>query len=1458
MTEDFLCSFLKAVAMGDLGAVISRFAPVYTGTAGQVNFQHPDSGNSALILAAEGNHPEVVAFLLGHGADVTLCNYNNQTALHVANGEIQRLLLSAIKRASFPHLQMPQAAWQGDLEVLQHLLATEQSLDINEQNQQGLTPLMLAVRDIDLFERLLLVTEYRPLAVIQELLKHNADPRLCDFSGKSAACYLSGLRSPRGQQLTDALALGVSTSDTQERAATDSCPNTETHLLDSAQSAGDQDGLTPGSCTHRTQVCLGEEGIHDLELSTEDIRPEPKIILDFQKASGSLGAIEKEYKDCESSLPRLWATASLSNNEAMTFQTKRHPSLPPFPQKRDEHTTQLRRLGLGYLVQGSRSEPNISQAHLGTDSLRDIKEIKQHIIKRLSSAESTRKVVPHLCQSPRTGRLIPLEINKTRNTDRNIIACTRQSLLPSSYNLPKSADPVFRDFLIQEKSPEIYKAEEPVLSQDLICISVDNIDISSEGLKKNCNEKTLNNERAMRDLISDNDQNVQTLRNKNGKSLNLYQKDETPQGTTKGAKEDITGEPEYHNHLTIQIHNDNDLMTNYIVMQQEGGISNDLMQKKTEEKDTSDKMYNCQYETEEEGLDTGKVNQESPKESKNWLTGSIECDSSRTPRNMALPLVHITFSEQESQKELNTSPIKQFIFKRKTLICGVPHSVNHSFNIIAQNDDKTKKTKKNRNKSAPEPSMKHKQRPFSNKKVHLNGVLCPSIGFSGSPMHSRPPKKGHGIETKGLDKSGQRCQTELSMSTDKKIHSPTKVHSIHRVNTAPDFSGLNYSDMFTEIEPQKQGPGIFQMFETPVYSIAKDENDCTRDVNLASSNKNFATKGSRCTSSSGSTRSRSQKRPNSRNKKTTTTGSHQKRKNSSTKERAKNHVENNVEQDNVIIISGTDWQIKTESQDVTHNEQYSGFQECEILELNQHINHSDLSIIKEATLEGSIVINEISTIKNIMKFREMGNNADNVEGVPPESVEPTLKMPSIENEVGQQNIYQEDNFDEYYDGDVDHFQIMETNNLSKGPSNVISSSENQQLCEDKITKTEFLDNRNEDTLYSQQERLTPCNSNSDGIYIDSKKTSEDISTSVDSEHLTENMIISLIEQLISIEENDSKNYQSTENSRTEEQDINIHKDNFAGHDRQMPSPRENDRSTSQNSNYKEDDFDHSQNISQFNLNNDGSITWTKGEVLGKGAYGTVYCGLTTQGELIAAKQVIFNASEPATAEKEYKKLQEEVDLLKALEHVNIVGYLGTNLQDNTVTIFMEFVPGGSISSVLRRFGPLPEMVFVKYTKQILQGISYLHNNRVIHRDIKGNNIMLMPNGVIKLIDFGCAKRLTYVSMSGTQSEMLKSMHGTPYWMAPEVINESGHGKKSDIWSTGCTVFEMATGKPPLAHMNKMAAMFYIGAQRGLMPTLPDHFSKKARDFVNLCLNRDQHERPDAEQLLQHPFIKRKL
>lgn len=194
----------------------------------------------------------------------------------------------------------------------------------------------------------------------------------------------------------------------------------------------------------------------------------------------------------------------------------------------------------------------------------------------------------------------------------------------------------------------------------------------------------------------------------------------------------------------------------------------------------------------------------------------------------------------------------------------------------------------------------------------------------------------------------------------------------------------------------------------------------------------------------------------------------------------------------------------------------------------------------------------------------------------------------------------------------------------------------------------------------------------------------------------------------------------------------------------------------------------------------------------------VYCGLTSQGQLIAVKQVCLDSSDPDAAKKEYNRLQGEVELLKTLCHSNIVGFLGTSLHQHVVSIFMEYIPGGSIASILHRlklfvayfkisckkfecqinkdcfhfplrFGPLPERVLALYTHQILEGVAFLHQNRVIHRDLKGNNVMLMPTGVIKLIDFGCARRLSCLNHTAPNSgELLKSIHGTPYWMAPEV------------------------------------------------------------------------------------------
>ena len=184
-------------------------------------------------------------------------------------------------------------------------------------------------------------------------------------------------------------------------------------------------------------------------------------------------------------------------------------------------------------------------------------------------------------------------------------------------------------------------------------------------------------------------------------------------------------------------------------------------------------------------------------------------------------------------------------------------------------------------------------------------------------------------------------------------------------------------------------------------------------------------------------------------------------------------------------------------------------------------------------------------------------------------------------------------------------------------------------------------------------------------------------------------------------------------------------------------------------------------------------------------------------------------------------------------------------------IFLEFVPGGSIASLLSKFGPFAERVISVYTRQILEGLEYLHRNQIMHRDIKGANILVDNAGVVKLADFGASRQLADLV---TMESGFKSMKGTPYWMAPEVIKQTGHGRQADIWSVGCTAVEMATAKPPWSeYVTQVSALFHIASAKG-PPPLPAGLSPEALDFMLLCFNRVPKDRPNATRLLQHPFV----
>ncbi|GBG59479.1 hypothetical protein CBR_g38503 [Chara braunii] len=270
--------------------------------------------------------------------------------------------------------------------------------------------------------------------------------------------------------------------------------------------------------------------------------------------------------------------------------------------------------------------------------------------------------------------------------------------------------------------------------------------------------------------------------------------------------------------------------------------------------------------------------------------------------------------------------------------------------------------------------------------------------------------------------------------------------------------------------------------------------------------------------------------------------------------------------------------------------------------------------------------------------------------------------------------------------------------------------------------------------------------------------------------------------------------------------------------------------------------------------NPAPIRWRKGELIGAGAYGRVYMGMNLDsGELLAVKQVLIavNSTTKERAQEHIRGLEEEVAVLRNLSHLNIVRYLGTDREEDALNIFLEFVPGGSIASLLSKFGSFTEKVIRLFTRQLLQGLEYLHNHHIMHRDIKGANILVDNKGCIKLADFGASKKLADLA---TVSEGFKSMKGTPYWMAPEVIKQTGHGRQADIWSVGCTVIEMSTGKPPWSQFQHQVSALFAIASSTAPPPIPEHLSNEAKDFLLSCFKRDPKERPSAGELLKHPFV----
>lgn len=267
--------------------------------------------------------------------------------------------------------------------------------------------------------------------------------------------------------------------------------------------------------------------------------------------------------------------------------------------------------------------------------------------------------------------------------------------------------------------------------------------------------------------------------------------------------------------------------------------------------------------------------------------------------------------------------------------------------------------------------------------------------------------------------------------------------------------------------------------------------------------------------------------------------------------------------------------------------------------------------------------------------------------------------------------------------------------------------------------------------------------------------------------------------------------------------------------------------------------------------------WKLGSKIGVGSFGVVHVGMNNEtGKLMAVKK--FKVDEAVM-----KDIRREVDLMKSLNHPNIVRYLGAQMDKTHLHIFQEWVPGGSVATLLGRFGPFSLPVIRSYLSQTLEGLAYLHENDIMHRDIKGSNILVNDEGVVKLADFGASKKLRNLRANLMMS---LTVRGTPYFMSPEVFEEK-YSAKADIWGIGCVAYQMITGSPPWkdkGFSNPISLFNYIKKHAG--PPIVDAEHKERllsedksiyhwlNDLLECCFSKDPMSRPDATELLEHKFF----
>lgn len=264
---------------------------------------------------------------------------------------------------------------------------------------------------------------------------------------------------------------------------------------------------------------------------------------------------------------------------------------------------------------------------------------------------------------------------------------------------------------------------------------------------------------------------------------------------------------------------------------------------------------------------------------------------------------------------------------------------------------------------------------------------------------------------------------------------------------------------------------------------------------------------------------------------------------------------------------------------------------------------------------------------------------------------------------------------------------------------------------------------------------------------------------------------------------------------------------------------------------------------------DPESTWTLVGELGDGSFSRVYKAEHRRTGRLAAAKICELKNE-----EELQDLNVEIDILSVCRHPNIVELIEAYYYNSKLWMLIEFCEGGAVDSIMNELEkPLTEPQIKYVCHELCQGLSFLHKNKVIHRDMKAGNVLLTIGGQVKIADFGVSAKNKYTL------QKRDSFIGTPYWMAPETIQcetvrDNPYDYKADIWSLGITLIEFAQRDPPHHDMSPVRVLLKI--QKGEPPKLdfPSRWSKEFSEFLTICLNKDPSKRPSADDLLEHPFI----